>query len=92
MKDSLKRPPVKHPVAGDSTTLAQAGSGRGARVRRITGLVGGALAAVFIAWLPLGILGFVPFVLEIPGESDLRTHAGAAVACLMVTAWAYWES
>lgn len=52
---------------------------------------GGVLATLFIAWLPLGMLGFVPFVLQIPGESLLRTHAGAAVACLMVTAWAWWE-
>jgi hypothetical protein len=49
------------------------------------------LATLFIAWLPLGMLEFVPFVLQIPGESLLRTHAGAAVASLMVTAWAWWE-
>ena len=66
--------------------------GRLARYRRSTGLIGGGLSVVFLAWLPLGILGIVPFALQIPGESLLRTHAGAAVTCLMVTAWAYWET
>lgn len=63
-----------------------------AKFRRGAGLAGGVLAILFMAWLPLGILDLVPFVLQIPGESLLRTHAGAAVACLMVTAWACWES
>jgi len=69
----------------------QTGSGKGTQLRRFAGVVGAVLAFVFMVWLPLGILGIVPFVLEIPGESSLRTHAGAAVACLMVTAWACWE-
>jgi len=53
----------------------------------------GALAAavVFMLWLPLGIAGVVPFVLELPGESQLRTHAAAAVLCLLVAAWGFWE-
>lgn len=72
-------------------TLRPADSGRLAGVRRVAGLIGGVLAVVFMAWLPLGILGVIPFALQIPGESLLRTHAGAAVACLMVTAWACWE-
>ena len=65
---------------------------KAARLRRGIGIAGGVMAALFVAWLPLGVLGVIPFVLQIPGESYLRTHAGAAVACLMVTAWAYWES
>lgn len=67
------------------------GSGQKAGLRRFGGVVGGVLSIVFMAWLPLGILGVVPFALVLPGESALRTHAGVAVTFLMVTAWAYWE-
>lgn len=49
------------------------------------------LALLFIAWLPLGIAGVVPFVIELPGESSLRLHAAAAVVCLLVAAWGFWE-
>ena len=62
--------------------------------RSLKQLVGGgalSLAAVFMLWLPLGALGVVPFVLELPGESHLRSHAAAAVLCLLVAAWGFWE-
>ena len=81
---------LKKPLPGTSTH-GSGGSGRKARFRRVAGVVGGVLAIVFMAWLPLGILGVVPFALVIPGESALRTHAGIAVACLLATAWACWE-
>ena len=48
-------------------------------------------ALIFIAWLPLGILEIVPFVLQLPGESRLRLHAAAAVLCLLVAAWGFWQ-
>ncbi|MDA0237996.1 MAG: hypothetical protein O3B03_05725 [Proteobacteria bacterium] len=48
-------------------------------------------AALFIVWLPLGILDYVSFVFEIPGETMLRSHAGLAVGSLMVAAWGFWE-
>ena len=48
-------------------------------------------AGLFTAWLPLGILNYVPFVFEIPGETMLRSHAGLAVGALMVAAWGLWE-
>lgn len=60
-------------------------------LRRTIGRVAFALAIGFIAWLPAGLLGFVPFVLSLPGESGLRAHASAAVLCLLVAAWAYWN-
>jgi len=50
-----------------------------------------ALAIMFVGWLPLGTLQMIPFVLQLPGESSLRVHAAAAVACLMVAAWGFWE-
>ena len=49
------------------------------------------LGGVFVVWLPAGILDVVPFVLELPGESSIRVHAAAAVACLMVAAWGFWN-
>lgn len=62
------------------------------RLRRAIGAGAFSAALVLIAWLPLGIYRVVPFVLGLPGESPLRLHTGAAVACLMVAAWAYWEA
>lgn len=59
--------------------------------RRTIGRVAILLATVFIVWLPAGMLDIVPFVLSLPGESSLRSHAGAAVSCLLVAAWAYWN-
>ncbi len=59
--------------------------------RRTIGRVAIVLAAVFIVWLPAGLLDIVPFVLRLPGESGLRSHAGAAVSCLLLAAWAYWN-
>ena len=50
------------------------------------------LALMFIAWLPLGLFEVVPFILELPGESLLRTHAGAAVFFLLVAAWGFWPT
>jgi hypothetical protein len=61
-------------------------------VQQVLGSTALSLAAVFVPWLPLGILGMVPFVLEIPGESSLRLHAAAAVLCLLVAAWSFWEN
>ena len=48
------------------------------------------MAGLFVLWLPLGILDFIPFVFTITGESALRTHAGLAVGSLMIAAWGYW--
>ena len=49
------------------------------------------LGLALIGWLPLGIFGVVPFVFELPGELSLRVHAAAAVGCLMVAAWGFWD-
>lgn len=59
--------------------------------RRTIGRAAIVLATVFIIWLPAGILDIVPFVFSLPGESGLRSHAGAAVLCLLVAAWGYWN-
>lgn len=60
-------------------------------IRRTIGRVAFVLAIGFIVWLPAGLLGIVPFVLSLPNESSLRVHAAAAVACLLIAAWAYWN-
>jgi len=59
-------------------------------LRTKVGLAAAILAALFVLWLPLGIIGIVPFVFTIPGESALRTHAGLAVGNLMIAAWGFW--
>ena len=64
---------------------------RSAKLQRMIGTAAFLLALVFIVWLPLGILHVVPLVLELPGESGLRVHAAAAVGCLVVAAWGFWE-
>ena len=61
------------------------------RLQRSIGACAFALALVFIVWLPLGIFNVVPFVIELPGESSLRLHTAAAIACLLVAAWGFWE-
>ena len=61
------------------------------RWRRRIGVGALTLGLLFGAWLPLGILNIVPFVLELAGETALRTHAGATVACLLLAAWGFWN-
>jgi hypothetical protein len=61
------------------------------KLQRVMGGCAFALALVFTVWLPLGIFNVVPFVLELPGESSLRVHAAAAVGCLMIAAWGFWD-
>lgn len=60
-------------------------------LRRRMGFGALAVGLLFGVWLPLGLFHVVPFVLELAGETALRTHAAAAVACLMVAAWGFWE-
>ena len=66
-------------------------AGRWERLRRRIGFGAFALAIPLIAWLPLGAFGVLPFLLALPGESQLRVHGAAAVGCLMVAAWGFWE-
>ena len=61
-------------------------------LRRLIGAVSFAVALVLSGWLLLGIMDVVPLVLQLPGESTVRTHAGAAVLLLMIAAWGYWEN
>lgn len=62
------------------------------KLRRTIGASSFALALASIGWLLLGMFDVVPLVLQVPGESTLRTHATAAVTCLMVAAWGFWDA
>jgi hypothetical protein len=61
------------------------------RTQRTVGFAAFSFALVFVVWLPLGILGVIPFVLEIAGETRLRVHASASVLCLLIAAWGFWD-
>jgi hypothetical protein len=65
---------------------------RPGKLRRSIGAASFTVALALTAWLLLGILDVVPLVLQLPGESTVRSHAGAAVLLLMVAAWGYWET
>lgn len=43
-------------------------------------------------WLLLAMLDMVPLALPLPGESPVRSHAGATVLFFMIAAWGYWEN
>jgi hypothetical protein len=60
-------------------------------LRKKIGRASFVLAIIFIAWIPLGALRMVPFVLDLSGEPSLRVHASAAVGLLMIAAWGFWE-
>ncbi|MEO8165945.1 MAG: hypothetical protein ABI619_11180 [Betaproteobacteria bacterium] len=61
------------------------------KMRIAVGNVAFGLSLVFLGWLPLGILHVMPFVFALSGETSLRVHAAAAVGCLMVAAWGFWD-
>ena len=65
------------------------------RRNRLRRAIGGGFfvaAIMFAAWLPLGILNVVPLLMHLPGESMVRSHAGAAVLSFMIAAWGFWEN
>ena len=49
------------------------------------------LAVISLAWLILGILELTPLLFQIPGETNLRTHASATVLFLLFASWAFWN-
>lgn len=61
------------------------------KLRRAIGVSSFALALASLGWLLLVMFNVAPLALQLPGESTLRTHATAAVACLMVAAWGFWN-
>jgi len=73
-------------------TQSERAVSRPERLRRSIGAVSFAVALVLTGWLLLGMLDVVPLVLQLPGESTVRSHGGAAVLLLMIAAWGYWEN
>ena len=61
------------------------------RLRRMLARSAFALALALVGWLALGIFDFLPFVIELPGESRVRVHAAMAVGCLIAAAWGFWD-
>jgi hypothetical protein len=73
-------------------TKSNSVTSRPRKLRRAIGSGFFVAALMFTAWLPLGILDVVPFVMHLPGESMVRSHAGAAVLSFMLAAWGFWEN
>ena len=78
-------------LADSGACSVDAMSNKRGNARRAAGVLFLLIAALQIMWLPLGILEVLPFVLQFPGESPLRSHAGATVASLGIAAWAWWD-
>jgi len=50
------------------------------------------LAVLSTFWLFLGMFAIVPLLLEIPGETSLRTHASITLIFLLIASWGFWNS
>ena len=61
------------------------------RSRRILGWIGVIVVIPVFLWLPLGVLPFVPNMIEVFGIEGLRTPAAIAVAGLMLAAIGFHE-
>lgn len=61
------------------------------RARRIVGIAGVGVAAVFLLWVPAGLLPGVPSVIEVFGVDGLRTPASFTVGGLMLGAIGFFE-
>lgn len=81
---------VKKTSRLERTSMASA-NGHPSSLRHRFGIGVFAAGLVLVAWLPLGVFGVVPFAFVLPGETALRAHASAAIACLLVAAWALWR-
>ena len=73
-------------------TPMQKKANRPKRLRRALGAVCFAAALALSGWLLLGIIDLAPLLLQLPGESTVRSHAGAAVLLFMIAAGCYWET
>ena len=60
-------------------------------MKRKIGQVAIFLAILAVIWLLLGIIGIVPFLIELPQETSLRAHASLAVILLLIASWAFWN-
>ena len=49
------------------------------------------LASLAVIWLLLGMVNILPFLIELPQESNIRAHASIAVIFLLIASWAFWN-
>jgi len=59
--------------------------------RRMLGVLGAITALPFFAWLPLGLLEFVPSMMDVFGIPGLRIPASLTIGGLLVAAVAFYE-
>jgi len=61
------------------------------RVRRFVGVIGIAVAAGFLLWVPAGLVPGIPGLIEVFGIEGLRTPASFPVGGLMLAAIGFFE-
>lgn len=54
---------------------------------RVAGLL---IAAPFVLWFLLGLLGLVPSIVQVFGPAGVRTPAAIVVAGLLISALGFW--
>lgn len=59
--------------------------------RAMTGVGGITLAAFFLAWLLVGLFGWVPTMVDLFGIDGMRTPASFTVTGLLLAAIAFWD-
>ena len=60
-------------------------------MRKKIGVLALALASFAVVWLLLGMANIVPFLIELPQETNIRAHASVAVLLLLIGSWAFWN-
>ena len=60
-------------------------------MKRKIGKVALFLASLAVIWLLLGMVNILPFLIELPQESNIRAHASIAVMFLLIASWAFWN-
>jgi hypothetical protein len=49
------------------------------------------IATPFFLWFLLGMLGFVPSIVQVFGPAEVRTPAAIVVAGLLIAALGFWD-
>jgi hypothetical protein len=59
--------------------------------QRAARVVGPLIAASFTLWFLLGLLGFVPSIIQVFGQTEVKIPAAIVVAGLLIGALGYWD-
>ncbi|MBT5702012.1 MAG: hypothetical protein HOI67_11225, partial [Gammaproteobacteria bacterium] len=62
-----------------------------ARLLLITGCLGGVMAAPFFLWVPLGLIGLTPSMIDVFGVVGLRFPAAVTIGGLLLAAVGFHE-